>query len=115
MNYGSPLLDLLWAAVHAGFQASQRREGQYHTYRASDDGSERSTRAFFIVRQKTLRGTILTVLYCGTSLYKMQEQALVSAGYRSTSWYLVAYFPVRREPGLAIAFCCSTDSVQPKH
>ena len=37
MNYGSPLLDLLWAAVHAGFQASQRREGQYHTYRASDD------------------------------------------------------------------------------
>ena len=50
-------------------------------------GSERSTRAFFIVRQKTLRGTIR---YTGTILRypdKRQEKALVSAGYRSTSWY----------------------------
>ena len=38
MNYGSPLLDLLWAAVHAGFQASSDGEGQYHAYRSSDDG-----------------------------------------------------------------------------
>jgi hypothetical protein len=35
----APPPDVLWAAVHAGFQSGlQRREGQYHTCRSSDDG-----------------------------------------------------------------------------
>ena len=50
MNYGSPLLDLLWAAVHAGFQASSDGEGQYHAYRSSDDGLREVYPSFLIVR-----------------------------------------------------------------
>ena len=66
-----PPHDWLLAAAAGSMQDSRPpSDGKASTTRIArpTTGTERSTRAFFIVRHRTLRGTILTVLYCGTSV-----------------------------------------------
>ena len=50
--------------------------------------------------------------YTAVPWYRQTRAGIVSAGYRSTSWYR---FLRAGSLGSTIAFCCSTDSVQPKH